>query len=453
MKGKVHFIAIGGSVMHNLAITLKKLGYEVSGSDDKIYDPSKSRLQKQNLLPKKIGWNPEIINTKIDFIVLGMHAKKDNPELLKALKLGCKIFSYPELIYEFSKSKTRIVIGGSHGKTTVTSMILHVLNFYNINVDYLLGAQIEGFENMVNITESNEFILIEGDEYLSSPIDNSPKFHKYNSNIALITGIAWDHINVFPSLKNYITQFEKFIETVSDGGVIVFNNNDDIVRDLVNNSTKPIRKIQYNQVDHEIIDGITYINTSEGNIPLKVYGNHNLSNLCAAKQICALLGVFDDEFYSAIANFKGASNRLETIFRDKNKIIIKDFAHSPSKLKATIDAVKNQFSNKNIIAVYELHTLSSFNNEFIKQYLSTMNNADIKIVYFDSEVLQKRSVNNIDVDSIKNYFGSNDLTVVSNKSLLFNKILNQDFQNSVLLLMSSGNFSSMNIKSLIENIK
>ena len=453
MKGKVHFIAIGGSVMHNLAITLKKLGYEVSGSDDKIYDPSKSRLQKQNLLPKKIGWNPEIINTEIDFIVLGMHAKKDNPELLRALKLGCKIFSYPELIYEFSKSKTRIVIGGSHGKTTVTSMILHVLNFYNINVDYLLGAQIEGFENMVNITESNEFILIEGDEYLSSPIDNSPKFHKYNSNIALITGIAWDHINVFPSLENYITQFEKFIETVSDGGVIVFNNNDDIVRDLVNNSTKPIRKIQYNQVDHEIIDGITYINTSEGNIPLKVYGNHNLSNLCAAKQICALLGVFDDEFYSAIANFKGASNRLETIFRDKNKIIIKDFAHSPSKLKATIDAVKNQFSNKNIIAVYELHTLSSFNNEFIKQYLSTMNNADIKIVYFDSEVLQKRSVNNIDLDSIQNYFGSNDLTVVSNKSLLFNKILNQDFQNSVLLLMSSGNFSSMNIKSLIENIK
>lgn len=453
MKGKVHFIAIGGSVMHNLAITLKRLGYEVSGSDDKIYDPSKSRLQKQNLLPKKIGWNPEIINTEIDFIVLGMHAKKDNPELLRALKLGCKIFSYPELIYEFSKSKTRIVIGGSHGKTTVTSMILHVLNFYNINVDYLLGAQIEGFENMVNITESNEFILIEGDEYLSSPIDNSPKFHKYNSNIALITGIAWDHINVFPSLENYITQFEKFIETVSDGGVIVFNNNDDIVRDLINNSTKPIRKIQYNQVDHEIIDGITYINTSEGNIPLKVYGNHNLSNLCAAKQICALLGVFDDEFYSAIANFKGASNRLETIFRDKNKIIIKDFAHSPSKLKATIDAVKNQFSNKNIIAVYELHTLSSFNNEFIKQYLSTMNNADIKIVYFDSEVLQKRSVNNIDVDSIKNYFGSNDLTVVYNKSLLFNKILNQDFQNSVLLLMSSGNFSSMNIKSLIENIK
>ncbi len=453
MKGKVHFIAIGGSVMHNLAITLKRLGYEVSGSDDKIYDPSKSRLQKQNLLPKKIGWNPEIINTEIDFIVLGMHAKKDNPELLRALKLGCKIFSYPELIYEFSKSKTRIVIGGSHGKTTVTSMILHVLNFYNINVDYLLGAQIEGFENMVNITESNEFILIEGDEYLSSPIDNSPKFHKYNSNIALITGIAWDHINVFPSLENYITQFEKFIETVSDGGVIVFNNNDDTVSDLVNNSTKPIRKIQYNQVDHQIIDGITYINTSEGNIPLKVYGNHNLSNLCAAKQICALLGVFDDEFYSAIANFKGASNRLETIFRDKNKIIIKDFAHSPSKLKATIDAVKNQFSNKNIIAVYELHTLSSFNNEFIKQYLSTMNNADIKIVYFDSEVLQKRSVNNIDVDSIKNYFGSNDLTVVYNKSLLFNKILNQDFQNSVLLLMSSGNFSSMNIKSLIENIK
>ena len=449
---KVHFIAIGGSVMHNLAITLKQLGYEVSGSDDKIYDPSKSRLEKQNLLPDKLGWNPNTIDEEIDFIVLGMHAKKENPELIRALELGCKIYSYPELIYEFSKTKTRIVIGGSHGKTTVTAMILHVLSFYNINIDYLLGAQIEGFEKMVNLTKSNEFILIEGDEYLSSPIDKSPKFHKYNSNIAVITGIAWDHINVFPSFENYVSQFEKFIESITDGGVLVFNSNDDLVTKIVNSSTKSIRKIQYSTVDHELINGTTYIKTSEGNIPLEVFGDHNLSNLCAAKQICSLLGVFDDEFYAAIANFKGASNRLETIYRDNFKIIIKDFAHSPSKLKASIDAVKKQFLNKNIIAVYELHTFSSFSKDFINEYYGTLSNADIKIIYYDKDVSGKRSEIEIDDKIIKVAFGSNDLKVISSKNILVKNILDNSFNNSVLLLMSSGNFSSLNVNSLIENI-
>lgn len=451
MKGKVHFIAIGGSVMHNLAITLKQLGYEVSGSDDKIYDPSKSRLEKYNLLPENLGWFPELIDKEIDFIVLGMHAKKDNPELLKALDLDCKIYSYPELIFEFSKSKTRITIGGSHGKTTVSSMILHVLNFYNIKVDYLLGAQIEGFENMVHITDDNEFILIEGDEYLSSPIDNSPKFHKYNSNIAVITGIAWDHINVFPSFENYISQFEKFIETITDGGVLVFNELDKVVLDIVNKSEKTIRKIGYGKPDFEIIDGITYVKTSEGDVPLKVFGDHNLSNLSAAKQICALMGVFDDEFFAAIASFKGASKRLETIYRDTNKIIIKDFAHSPSKLKATIDAVKNQFSNKNIIAVYELHTYSSFNQKFIKEYLNSMSSADMKIIYYDDEVLKKRGDFIINEKIIKDSFGSDDLIVISKKSVLEKSILKINLHNSVLLMMSSGNFSSIDMLSVAKN--
>lgn len=451
MKGKVHFIAIGGSVMHNLAITLKQLSYEVSGSDDKIYDPSRSRLEKYNLLPENLGWFPELIDKKIDFIVLGMHAKKDNPELLKALDLDCKIYSYPELIFEFSKSKTRITIGGSHGKTTVSSMILHVLDFYNVKVDYLLGAQIEGFENMVHITDDNEFILIEGDEYLSSPIDNSPKFHKYNSNIAVITGIAWDHINVFPSFENYISQFEKFIETITDGGVLVFNELDKLVLDLVNKSEKTIRKIGYGKPDFEIVDGVTYLKTSEGDVPLKVFGDHNLSNLSAAKQICALMGVFDDEFFAAIASFKGASKRLETIYRDNNKIIIKDFAHSPSKLKATIDAVKNQFSNKNIIAVYELHTYSSFNQKFIKEYFNSMSSADMKLIYYDDEVLKKRGEFEINEKIIKDSFGSDDLIVISKKSVLEESILKINLHNSVLLMMSSGNFSSVDMLSLTKN--
>ena len=451
MKGKVHFIAIGGSVMHNLAITLKQLSYEVSGSDDKIYDPSRSRLEKYNLLPKDLGWFPELIDKEIDFIVLGMHAKKDNPELLKALDLDCKIYSYPELIFEFSKSKTRITIGGSHGKTTVSSMILHVLDFYNVKVDYLLGAQIEGFENMVHITDDNEFILIEGDEYLSSPIDNSPKFHKYNSNIAVITGIAWDHINVFPSFENYISQFEKFIETITDGGVLVFNELDKLVLDLVNKSEKTIRKIGYGKPDFEIVDGVTYVKTSEGDVPLKVFGDHNLSNLSAAKQICALMGVFDDEFFAAIASFKGASKRLETIYRDNNKIIIKDFAHSPSKLKATIDAVKNQFSNKNIIAVYELHTYSSFNQKFIKEYFNSMSSADMKLIYYDDEVLKKRGEFEINEKIIKDSFGSDDLIVISKKSVLEESILKINLHNSVLLMMSSGNFSSIDMLSLTKN--
>jgi UDP-N-acetylmuramate: L-alanyl-gamma-D-glutamyl-meso-diaminopimelate ligase len=451
MKGKIHFIAIGGSVMHNLAITLKQLGYEVSGSDDKIYDPSKSRLKKHNLHPKNLGWFPELIDKEIDFIVLGMHAKKDNPELLKALDLDCKIYSYPELIFEFSKSKTRITIGGSHGKTTVSSMILHVLNFYDIKVDYLLGAQIEGFENMVHISDDNDFILIEGDEYLSSPIDNTPKFHKYNSNIAVITGIAWDHINVFPTFENYVSQFEKFIETITDGGVLVFNELDKLVLDTVNKSDKTIRKIGYGKPDFEIVDEVTYIKTSEGNVPLKVFGDHNLSNLSAAKQICSLMGVFDDEFFAAIASFKGASKRLETIYRDKNKIIIKDFAHSPSKLKATIDAVKNQFSNKNIIAVYELHTFSSFNQKFIKEYLNSMLSANMKIVYYDNEVLKKRGEFNINEKTIKDSFGGDDLIIISKKSVLEEIMLKINLDNSVLLMMSSGNFSSIDMISLTNN--
>ena len=449
ITGRVHFIAIGGSVMHNLAIALKNSGCIVSGSDDKIYNPSRDRLVANDLLPEKEGWFPEKITNDIDYVILGMHAKKDNLELIKAQNIGCKIYSYPELIYEISKNKTRVVIGGSHGKTTVTSMILHVLNSHNNAIDYLLGASIEGFDNMVSISDSSDFILIEGDEYLSSPIDLTPKFHKYKANIAVITGIAWDHINVFPNFENYILQFEKFIESIVDGGVLVYNEEDDILKKLVLESTKPIRKIAYSKCNHFNIDGITYLESDEGEIPIKIFGKHNLSNLGAAQKICSLLGIFENDFFNSISEFKGASKRLELIYRDNYKSIFKDFAHSPSKLHASLNAVKNQFSNKQIIALYELHTFSSFHSEFIKEYNGCMDSADIKVVYYDIEVLQKRSKTIISRELIQNSFNDNEIIVLNNKKDLSDFIRDINSKNYVLLLMSSGSFSSVDFLSLI----
>lgn len=449
ISGKVHIIAIGGSVMHNLAIALKNSGCIVSGSDDKIYNPSRDRLISHNLIPEKEGWFPEKITKNIDYVILGMHAKKDNPELLKAQKIGCKIYSYPELIYEISKNKTRVVIGGSHGKTTVTSMILHVLNSHRKSIDYLLGASVEGFDNMVSISDSSDFILIEGDEYLSSPIDLTPKFHKYKANMAVITGIAWDHINVFPNFKNYVLQFEKFIESIVDGGVLVYNEEDDLLKKIVLESSKPIRKIGYNQCNHFIIDGMTYLESDEGEIPIKIFGKHNLSNLGAAQKICLLLGIFENDFFNSISEFKGASKRLELIYRDNSKSIFKDFAHSPSKLRASLNAVKNQFSNKQIIAIYELHTFSSFHTEFIKEYNGCMDGADIKVVYYDFEVLQKRSKTSISKELIHNSFNDNEIIVLNNIEDLSDFIKDIDSDNYALLLMSSGSFSSLDFLSLI----
>ena len=300
--------------MHSLAISLANSGYQVTGSDDKIYDPSLTRLKKNNILPNDFGWFPEKISNDLDFVILGMHAKKNNPELLRAKELNLNIVSYPEFIYNFSKNKTRIVIGGSHGKTTITSMILHVLNDNNFSIDYVLGAQLKGFDDTVSLSTQNEFILIEGDEYLSSPVDSTPKFHKYKANIALISGISWDHINVFDNPEFYAKQFDLFIDSIVDGGVLIFNELDSLLSDIVKDNNSYIRKIEYNIPEYSVSNNNVFINTSEGNIPLEVFGDHNLSNLCAAKQICSLLGVFDDEFYAAIANFKGASNRLETIY-------------------------------------------------------------------------------------------------------------------------------------------
>ena len=379
---QIHFIAIGGSAMHNLALALHHKGYTVSGSDDVIFEPSKSRLGDKGLLPTEFGWFPEKIHGDLDAVILGMHAKQDNPELLKAQEIGLLIYSYPEFLYEQSKNKTRVVIGGSHGKTTITSMILHVLNYHEKEVDFMVGAQLDGFDRMVHLTDENDFIVLEGDEYLSSPIDRRPKFHLYQPNIALLSGIAWDHINVFPTLENYIEQFKIFVECIVKGGSITYNEEDEQVRKVVEASENAIRKMPYKTPEYQVTNGQTLLSTPEGPMPIEVFGKHNLSNLAGAKWICQHMGVDEDDFYEAIGTFKGASKRLEKLAERQNCVVFKDFAHSPSKVAATTTAVKEQYPNRNVIACLELHTYSSFNAEFLKEYAGALDHADEAIVFY-----------------------------------------------------------------------
>ena len=445
---RVHFIAIGGAAMHNLAIALKVKKYHITGSDDIINDPSKSRLKSYNLYPNDLGWFEDRITNDIDAIVLGMHAKIDNPELLKAKELNLKIYSYPEFIYEQCKLKTRVVIGGSHGKTTITSMILHVMNFYDKQVDYMVGAQLEGFDVMVKLTEENDFIVLEGDEYLSSPIDRRPKFHLYNPNIALISGISWDHINVFPTYEIYKKQFEIFVESIVEGGSITYNSEDLDTNEIVNNTTRSIRKFDYSIPEFTINNGITYLQTTEGELPLEIFGKHNLSNLMGAKWICQHMGIDEDDFYQAITSFKGASNRLEKVFTNNDSHIYKDFAHSPSKVKATVNAVKNQFEEHKVIACFELHTFSSLNSDFINEYKDTLNRADESIVYFSKTTLESKKMQKIDIKDIVNAFNNSDLVVFDDALKLKEYLFSLNYNKSVLLMMSSGNFGNIQFDEL-----
>tara|TARA_B110000037_G_scaffold29793_2_gene35657 strand:+ start:696 stop:2060 length:1365 start_codon:yes stop_codon:yes gene_type:complete len=450
---RIHFIAVGGSAMHNLAIALHLKGYLVTGSDDNIFEPSKSRLDKYGLLPEKFGWFPSKISSDLDFVILGMHAKADNPELLESKIKNIKILSYPEFIYEMSKDKTRVVIGGSHGKTSITAMILHVLNSNNKDVDYMVGAQLEGFETMVHLTDQNDFILLEGDEYLSSPIDRRPKFHLYQPNIALLSGISWDHINVFPTNENYINQFEMFLDTIVQGGVLVYNKLDKEVEKITLRCEKSIRKLEYSIPEHFIKDGKTFLITDEGDIPLNIFGDHNLSNLAGAKLICQLMGVHDEEFYSSIISFKGADKRLETILEMKDRLVFKDFAHSPSKVEATTKALKKQFQERKLIALLELHTFSSLNENFINQYRDTLNSADLAILYYDPNAVLKKGLSEINHQEIINAFNDKNLKVFSDNIKLEEFLLNQSFANSNLLFMSSGNYASIDLAFLINQIR
>jgi UDP-N-acetylmuramate: L-alanyl-gamma-D-glutamyl-meso-diaminopimelate ligase len=441
---RTHFIAIGGAAMHNLALALHNKGYQVTGSDDAIFEPSKSRLEKKGLLPTEMGWFPEKITSDIEAIILGMHAKEDNPELIKAKELGLKIYSYPEFLYEQSKTKTRVVIGGSHGKTTITSMILHVMHFHNIEVDYMVGAQLEGFDTMVHLTQDNDFIVLEGDEYLSSPIDRRPKFHLYQPNIALLSGIAWDHINVFPTFENYVEQFEIFVNQITKGGILVYNEEDETVKKVAEESTNSIRKLPYKTPNYKVENGITLLETPEGAMPIEVFGAHNLNNLAGAKWICQNMGVDESDFYEAIATFKGASKRLEKIAEGKNKVAYKDFAHSPSKVSATTKAVKNQYPDRKLIACLELHTYSSLNAEFLKEYQNALDAADVAVVFYSPDAVKIKQLDEVTYDQIAQSFKRNDLIIYTNPADFKNFLFSQDFDNVALLLMSSGNYGGLN---------
>jgi UDP-N-acetylmuramate: L-alanyl-gamma-D-glutamyl-meso-diaminopimelate ligase len=451
---RTHFIAIGGSAMHNLALALHLKGYQITGSDDAIFEPSRTRLEKKGLLPMEMGWFPEKITSDIEAVILGMHAKADNPELLKAQELGLKIYSYPEFLYEQSKNKTRVVIGGSHGKTTITSMILHVMHFHNIEVDYMVGAQLEGFDTMVHLTEKNDFIVLEGDEYLSSPMDRRPKFHLYQPNIALISGIAWDHINVFPTYENYIAQFELFIGLITNGGILVYNQDDPEVKRVAEAATNPIRKLPYTTPQYKVENGTTLLKTPEGDMPIAVFGAHNLNNLAGAKWICQNMGVDEADFYEAIASFKGASKRLEKIAENKNNVAYKDFAHSPSKVAATTKAVKEQYPGRTLIACLELHTYSSLNPEFLKEYEGALDAADVAVVFYSPDAVKIKQLDEITAEQIGKAFNRKDLIIYTNpaafKEYLFH--LKYDTEGIALLLMSSGNYGGLNfdeIKTLI----
>ena len=450
---KVHFIAIGGSAMHNLAIALHLKGYHVSGSDDEIFEPSKSRLEKYGILPTVNGWHPEKITPEIDEIILGMHARIDNPELIKAQELGLKIYSYPEYLYEQSKSKTRIVIGGSHGKTSITAMILHVMQKLNIECDYMVGAQLEGFEVMVKLTNSAKYMVIEGDEYLTSPIDRRPKFHLYMPDVAIISGIAWDHINVFPTFENYVDQFRKFIELINPKGTLIYCKEDNELVKLANTTAIELKKIGYSIPMHIIDDqGTTRIIDGKVEVPLKVFGEHNLMNLNAAQLACEQIGIHKIDFYDAIASFKGASNRLELIAENNTTKVYKDFAHSPSKLKATTAAVKAQYKNSELVAVMELHTFSSLSAEFLSHYAGAMNTADQAIVYFNPHTIAHKKLAAISIDQVKAGFARADLLVFTESTLLQSHLLSIDFTNRNLLIMTSGNLDGVNLKGFGEKI-
>ncbi len=448
---RIHFIAIGGSAMHNLAIALKRNGHSVSGSDDEIFEPSRSRLNENGLLPSKFGWFPDTISSDIDAIILGMHARPDNHELKRAQELGLNIYSYPEFLYNHSKNKKRVVIGGSHGKTTITAMIMHVLRKLNYNFDYLVGSKIKDFDVMVRLSDEAPIMIFEGDEYLSSPIDLRPKFHWYRPDIALLSGIAWDHINVFPTNENYIEQFEIFISLMNKNGVLIYYEDDDELKRLVEaNST--LTKIPYGTPHFKVSDGISYLTNHNSEVELSIFGRHNMTNLNGARLVCNQIGISDNDFYNIISSFEGTSNRLEIVMKQDSFRMYKDFAHAPSKVKATVNAVREQFVNMNFVACLELHTFSSLNKKFINEYLNTLDLPDHACVYFNEHTLAMKQLPDLSKGDVVDAFGRNDLKVTTDSQEIISWLNTVNEQNTVFLMMSSGNFDGINLVDVAKKI-
>lgn len=448
---RIHFIAIGGAAMHNLAIALANKGYAITGSDDEIFDPSLSRLKLHNLLPSSWGWDPSRISDSIDAVILGMHAKKNNPELLRAQELGIKVYSYPEFLYEQVKNKTRIVIAGSHGKTTITAIVIHVLKRCGISFDFMVGSQIEGFNTMVALNKKSEIAVFEGDEYLSSALDLRPKFLHYKPHIVLISGIAWDHINVFPSFPEYVEQFRNLIKIIQPHGHLVYYADDTELQSMVGISGNAYTTHPYKEHKHEVLHEITYLKlTDNQRVKINLFGNHNLQNISGARIVCNLAGVSDKEFYGAISDFSGAVRRLQELKRTADSIVYYDFAHSPSKVKATVAAVKGQFPNKTLIIVFELHTYSSLNKKFICEYHGTLDEADKAIVYFNPEIIRSKGLEELNPSDIKKYFNYKCLEVLTIPEDLEQQIKKINLSNTVVLIMSSGNLGGINLKRLFD---
>ncbi len=448
----IHLIAIGGAVMHNMAIALHKKGYKVTGSDDEIFDPAKSRLAKHGILPKEWGWFPDKITKETDLVILGMHAREDNPELIKARELGIKTYSFPEYLYEQCKDKTRVVIGGSHGKTTITSMVMHVLKTLNIDFDYMVGAQIEGFDTMVNLSSDSKLAVFEGDEYLASALDRRPKFHLYKPHIALLSGIAWDHINVFPTFDNYVEQFRIFINKIEKNGSLVYFEDDENISSIVKEADKSIKLFPYNTHAHIVKNNCTYLLHNGKELAIEVFGEHNLQNISGARYVCKSIGISDEDFYNAISQFNGAAKRLQLLKKNDNSNIFLDFAHSPSKLKATTKAVKQQFPERKLIACMELHTFSSLNAGFLSQYNGSMATADKAIVYFNPDTIKHKRLAEISDTQVRRAFGGNNVEVITDAKEFKDFLMNLKLEDTNLLLMSSGNFSGINFTELANHL-
>lgn len=453
MPQTIHFISIGGSAMHNLALALHHQGYVITGSDDEIYEPSRTRLRQYDLLPAETGWFLDRIHADLDAVIVGMHARRDNPELAKAQELGLPIYSYPEYIYQQSQQKQRVVIAGSHGKTTITSMILHVLQYHNRQFDYLVGAQLEGFETMARLTPETPLIVIEGDEYASSPIDPRPKFLHYQPHIALISGIAWDHVNIYPTWEQYVDQFESLAEAMPKAGVLIFDETDDMLDIIGQKERADITKVPYVAHPNKVVQGQTMLLTKQGRqIPVQVFGEHNMKNIAGAMTVCDRIGITEEQFYEAIPTFKGANRRLEKIAESGGRIVFRDFAHAPSKVDATTEAVRNQFPGKRVLAVVELHTFSSLNKDFLPQYKGCLASADVALVYFDAHTLAAKQLEPITAEDIFNAFGQPNLRVFTNSTELQQYIIEQRNAADIFLLMSSGTFGGLDITSLTQNL-
>ena len=456
MSKKYHFIAVGGAVMHNLALSMVAKGFEVTGSDDEIYEPSRTRLEKAGILPKEKGWFPEKISRDLDGIILGMHARIDNPELQKAKELDIPVFSFPEFIYEQSKDKKRVVISGSHGKTTITSMVLHVLQYHGLDFDYLVGAQIEGFDLMVKLSNA-PVIIIEGDEYLTSPLDRRPKFFHYHHDILLMSGIAWDHFNVFPTFENYKEQFEILVNMTPKDGTFIYCQEDEHVAALgMKCDPNKIKLIPYKAHPYKIRDGKTFLVSKDDDLEINIFGEHNLQNLQGALYICESLRLTKEQFYEAIPKFKGAAKRQEILAKSDSAILFRDFAHAPSKLKATVNAVKNQFPDRKLIAVQELHTYSSLNKEFVDNYAHTFDMADIAVIYLNPKAVSLKKLELMDEARLQHAFKRKDLILFTEIEELKVFLESRNYNSTNLLLMSSGNYDDMDLsilKSIINEIQ